>query len=139
MSTMQSALSRIFDIQRNAQANVPVLPNNGNPAGAYNMPYSQAPQGAGLANPNTGAMPPHMRPQLPAQAQGPLFPWLQSSPSMNIVRQFLANRAQFGQAQAIQPEQPIVPPVPQQMPMPNRMDEEMRRPILPQYRNQMVP
>ena len=33
-------------LQPTAQANVPVIPNNGNPAGAYNMPGATAPRPA---------------------------------------------------------------------------------------------
>ena len=37
---------RAGQVQPAAQANVPVIPNNGNPAGAYNMPGATAPQPA---------------------------------------------------------------------------------------------
>ena len=33
-------------LQPTAQANVPIIPNNGNPAGAYNMPGATAPRPA---------------------------------------------------------------------------------------------
>jgi len=55
------------DLQQQAQAALPVTPNNGNPNGAHNMPA------AGV---------------LPA-ATGGRYPWLQPSPSMGWVQQML--------------------------------------------------
>lgn len=43
MLNIQELLAAITDMQRNAQQNLPVIPNNGNPAGAYNMPQAAQP------------------------------------------------------------------------------------------------
>lgn len=38
MAVSQELLSAVSNIQPNAQAGLPVMPNNGNPGGVYNMP-----------------------------------------------------------------------------------------------------
>lgn len=59
-------------VQQNAQANVPVIPNNGNPQGANNMPSQPT------------------LPQPPGNAWGNKYSWLAPSPSMDMVNQLLA-------------------------------------------------
>lgn len=73
MASTQQILSALTDMQRNAQASLPVLPNNGNPAGAYNMPHSK--EGAASAAPS-----------------GPDLTWLQPSEHMLNVQEWLASR-----------------------------------------------
>ena len=70
MASTQAFLTALLDMQQNAQANLPVEPNNGNPRGANNMPTPT--------------------PSLPTQQGGARFyPWLQPSPSMDIVRSMI--------------------------------------------------
>lgn len=73
MASTQQILSALTDMQRNAQASLPVIPNNGNPAGAYNMPQSQ--EVAASAAPS-----------------GPDLSWLQPSAHMQNVQNWLATR-----------------------------------------------
>ena len=73
MASTQQILSALTDMQRNAQASLPVIPNNGNPAGAYNMPHSK--EGAASAAPS-----------------GPDLSWLQPSSHMQNVQSRLAAR-----------------------------------------------
>jgi hypothetical protein len=63
-------------IQQNIQGQLPVIPNNGNPAGAYNMPQMAS----------VGAAPP-VAPPNPYQ-------WVEPSQSMVNVRQMLAKQAE---------------------------------------------
>lgn len=70
MLSDQRFLTALLDMQQNAQANLPVEPNNGNPRGANNMPTPSTP--------------------LPAEQGGARFyPWLAPSPSMEIIRSML--------------------------------------------------
>lgn len=65
-------LQEIIDMQRNAQANLPVEPNNGNPRGANNMPQAPA--------------------SLPEQVGGARFyPWMAPSSSMEFIRQMISS------------------------------------------------
>lgn len=73
MASTQQILSALTDMQRNAQASLPVIPNNGNPAGAYNMPHSK--EGAASAAPS-----------------GPDLSWLQPSAHMQNVQSWLSSR-----------------------------------------------
>jgi hypothetical protein len=75
MVSTQQMLTAINNMQPNAQAALPVIPNNGNPAGAYNMPQGSQPAAA------------------PAAAPG--LPWLQPSASMTMFQQQLASRQQM--------------------------------------------
>lgn len=43
MASTHQLVQAVNDMQLNAQSNLPVHPNNGNPAGAHNMPRQQAP------------------------------------------------------------------------------------------------
>ena len=38
MAAQQELIAAVRSMQANAQANLPVIPNNGNPNGAYNAP-----------------------------------------------------------------------------------------------------
>lgn len=107
-------------MQQNAQAALPVIPNNGNPNGAYNMP----PQGAPMQT-------------LPTQPQDK-YSWLKPSQSMDNIREFLASR----RAQLAQPAAPVpqlggipmpknpAPLVPQPGPvMPQRVNTQVEMPV----------
>jgi hypothetical protein len=77
MSSTQELLQAITGLQERAQDALPVLPNNGNPRGANNMPkVVQQPQQAA-----------------PAPVQPPdRFPWLKASPAMDGIRNMLESR-----------------------------------------------
>lgn len=101
MASAQQMLASTGNMQQNAQAAVPVIPNNGNPAGAYNMPQ-------------TG--------QTPPTPTGPDLSWLQPSTAMQEVNATLqalqknidATRQQAGvpaqvAAQQQQMQLPVIP------------------------------
>lgn len=90
MATTQQILSAISGLQENAQAALPVIPNNGNPGGANNMPQSQG--------------------QEPAKPAGPDLSWLQPSPAMQGLTQAIqAKQPDLDrQLQAIR-QQPVLP------------------------------
>ena len=126
MLSTQQVLQSLIDMQANAQQALPVIPNNGNPMGANNMPH------------NSGIVPPHMRqaqsgggtgqPVAKPNAQSQLaerYPWLKQSASMDNIRSYLNNRRGIFQ----QPQQPVQPhPVAIGQPM--RVDP-IDNPILP--------
>lgn len=74
MASTQQILSAVVDMQKTAQGNLPVIPNNGNPAGAYNMPHA-AEQGSA-----------------PAAPSGPDLSWLQPSQAMSNIQRMLESR-----------------------------------------------
>ena len=75
MATTPQMLQAINGMQANTQAQLPVIPNNGNPGGAYNM-ASAEPATAGLpSNPNPLA-------------------WMEPSEYMMNIKQLLAMQAQ---------------------------------------------
>lgn len=80
MADINSAMHGLQFMQQNAQAALPVIPNNGNPNGAYNMATMPAQQ-------RQPAVPPAM-PSVPAER----FPWLKPSQSMENVKNLLAQR-----------------------------------------------
>lgn len=99
MASAQEMLASAGNLQQNAQAALPVIPNNGNPGGAYNMPQNG---------------------QSPAKPPGPDLSWLQPSAHMqevNATLQALQNnidaskqrvQAEQQQVQA-QPQLPVLP------------------------------
>lgn len=101
MATSQQMLSSLLDMQTNAQAALPVIPNNGNPNGAYNMPRQAA------------------TPE-PAQPAGPDLSWLGPSQHMQTFANTLQNM-QAGieksrqRTNEISQQTPptVIPPVPQ--------------------------
>lgn len=121
MINTHKILNAVTSMQQNAQAALPVIPNNGNPAGAYNMP----PQGA----------------QAPVQpqAQSPYYyPWLAPSPHMEgIQNQLSARQAMLNQMltqYSPQPIAPQAPAVPQQVPAVEPQPQQMvatQRPVMP--------
>lgn len=101
MATSQQMLSSLLDMQGNAQAALPVIPNNGNPNGAYNMPQEAAAPA-------------------PAQPAGPDLSWLGPSPHMQTFNTTLQSMQQSieksrQRVNQIQQENPpvVTPPVPQ--------------------------
>ena len=74
MAATQQMLQAVSGLQENAQGNLPVIPNNGNPGGAYNM-ASAEPEG-----------------QMPSPQVNPLA-WLQPSEYMTNVKQILEQQA----------------------------------------------
>lgn len=113
MASSQQMLSSLLDMQTNAQAALPVIPNNGNPNGAYNMPQEAA----------TPA---------PAQPAGPDLSWL--GPSQHM--QTFANTLQSMQA-GIEKSRQRVAEVQQQQP-PTVTPAVPQGPVLPQL-NSMTP
>lgn len=89
MATTQQILSAITGMQRNAQEALPVIPNNGNPGGAHNMPQQT---------------------QAPEKPSGPDLSWLQPSPAMTSLMQSLQARQPFldQQVQRIR-QAPVLP------------------------------
>lgn len=73
MASTQEILQAIGNMQMNAQEALPVVPNNGNPGGAHNMPVSN-------------------EPQQPVAPPDP-YAWLQPSPAMQTTSKLLANMA----------------------------------------------
>ena len=90
MASTQQILSAITGMQENAQAAVPVIPNNGNPGGANNMPQMQA--------------------QAPVKPTGPDLSWLQPSAAMaGILQNIQAKQPDLDrQLQTIR-QQPVLP------------------------------
>lgn len=93
MASSQAILSALSQMQTNTQAALPVIPNNGNPGGAYN---SAAPQ---------PTSPPTQLLGQPAFRMMQSFDWLKPSPYMQMVNQYLSSRPQVKSASqaAIQP------------------------------------
>lgn len=101
MASTQQMLASTRDLQQNAQAALPVIPNNGNPAGAYNMPQST---------------------QVPAKPAGPDLSWLQPSAhmqSVNATLQALQQNIDMTKppATVVQQPQAPVPVLPQATPV----------------------
>lgn len=89
MASTNDLLAATLGLQANAQANLPVIPNNGNPGGAHNMPHQE--QGAAPAAPSYP------------------YPWMAPSPYMdNIKRRITGMQQNLGQT--AQPAQQMAPP-----------------------------
>lgn len=119
MATTQQMLSAVNNMQVNAQAALPIIPNNGNPAGAYNMP-AQA------------------QPAAPMAPVGPDLSWLQPSQSMTMFQQGMQQRQQQLDMQRQQMYAPVQPtpvqPIAQAPVMPVMPQGTMlpSAPVLPQ-------
>ena len=117
MLSTQQVLQSLIDMQANAQQALPVIPNNGNPRGANNMPRTggalpprQGPSTGGVMLPqqqpagggydSSGIIPPHMRQQSPMAER---YPWLKQSASMDNIRNYLNNRRGIFQQRRQQP------------------------------------
>lgn len=91
MADMSQLIQAMAQMQPQAQAALPIIPNNGNPQGANNMP-------------NGNASP--VMPGINATALQH-YPWLAPSPSMDLVQQMLQNYPQFSNnVQPVSPQQP---------------------------------
>ena len=113
MATTQQMLSAITGMQENAQAALPVIPNNGNPAGANNMPQTQGQQAT------------------PAAPSGPDLSWLQPSPAMQHFNSMLQQRQAVLDAQRQQPaQQAPVAQAPQSY-TPVLPQQQMAAPVIP--------
>lgn len=126
MLSTQQVLQSLIDMQANAQQALPVIPNNGNPMGANNMPRNtgivpprtrQAQGGGGYDSSgiNPGAATPRTTGQSSPMAER--YPWLKQSASMDNIRNYLNTRRGMFQQQpaaqpqpvASQPQQPVTP------------------------------
>lgn len=108
MASTQELLTAVTNMQPNAQEALPVIPNNGNPQGAYNMASKVAPAG-------------------PPRKRGPDLSFLQPSQTMLDFRSQLQRRQMDLDAQRAQqrgeiptkpmqlPEQPVIPTKPMQI------------------------
>ena len=76
MAAQQELISAVRSMQANAQANLPVIPNNGNPNGAYNAPRVGQQLGRGKSMPND-------------------FSWLEPSPAMRQLQDSMVQRQQY--------------------------------------------
>ena len=99
MASFSSAQQTMGGIQQAAQEALPVIPNNGNPAGAYNMPQAAQP----MPKPVVGQAQPMAKPTLAQR-----YPWLQSSPSLQNARDILAQRRQ-GAGSPVMPTRGMTP------------------------------
>jgi hypothetical protein len=117
MTNAYSTIRAVGDMQANAQANLPVMPDNGNPRGANNMRSTQP----GMATPQ-GEDAPHPTP--PAY----FYPWLQPSSHMDDVRAMIQAPMYTGQQSYTSPPVPVVTP-----PMPQMSGDDGRQalPVLP--------
>lgn len=91
MASTNQLLAAITDMQPNAQSNMPVVPNNGNPAGAHNMPQQEA-----------------AAPQSLSQQH---YPWLAPSPHMQNILRRVQTQQQNAQQAVVAPQQ-VAPPQP---------------------------
>lgn len=116
MLSTQQILQAAIDMQRNAQQALPVIPNNGNPMGANNMPQNiprtilpqtQAPVHTGGYD-SSGINPAAGRGDVPASPTVERFPWLKPSSSMDNIRRFLSERRTNQQVGGM-PSQPVLP------------------------------
>jgi hypothetical protein len=115
-------------LQQDAQANVPVIPNNGNPAGAFNMPHrppmptqmQPTPVVAPIQSTQTQALPMPTPPATSVPAQNKYFyPWMNPSPAMQQVYQMLGQRR--GQMMGENTmDQPQMDPLRREMILPQR-------------------
>lgn len=127
MADSQQILQAIAQMQQVGQERLPVIPNNGNPAGAHNMPQNGTP--------------------LPVQAGGPVdkYAWLKPSPAMDRIRALSAPKPPSVAQQPQVINKPQVPfnPVqtkPMQVTLPQRrVGIDGVQPVLPvQQTNQRV-
>lgn len=120
MINTHKVLNAVTSMQQNAQAALPVIPNNGNPQGAHNMPHQGAAQPA---------------PSVPQQQQSPYYyPWLAPSSHMENIKGFLTQRQErlmgMMQQYSPQPIAPQAPPVQQPMQQPMQQQQAMP-PVIP--------
>lgn len=123
MPSTQELLNSIINMQQNAQAALPVIPNNGNPMGANNMP-------AGKYGDKSPV------PQQPGAPTG--YEWLNPSPSIGMIDQMLAEPLiQPNVPTPVQPPvstpvrpSPTTPVIPQRMARPNGVIMPNQNPMM---------
>ena len=124
MAAWQELISAVRSMQTNAQASLPVIPNNGNPNGAYNAP--RAPQ---------VAVPERQRPKH--------YSWLDPSPAMQQLQDSMAQRQQYLDSalqQIRQPAQLSPAPMPvSQQPQPQPQQFPMTPALSPMPVTNMPP
>lgn len=120
MSGIPELIDAVMNMQQNAQGNLPVIPNNGNPNGANNMPGGKY-----------GAKP-HV-PNQPRPGGDPS--WLAPSPAMEEIKRLLSGQNQPPGHVGIMPvpNQPVIPH--QQVPA-NPQLPPMPGPVVPQMPRQ---
>ena len=91
MAAQQELIAAVRSMQANAQANLPVIPNNGNPNGAYNAPRQ------GLREP-------------PKRSTYDLS-WLEPSPAMRQMQDNLSQRQGYLDSMLAQIRQQPAPPL----------------------------
>lgn len=98
MINHQGVLDAVTNMQQNAQAALPVIPNNGNPQGANNM------QAAGQqAQPAVQGAP------VQPQKSDYYYPWLAPSPHMQALASRIGSyQPQIAPARPV-PQQPLAP------------------------------
>lgn len=99
MATSQELLQALTNMQQNAQSNLPVIPNNGNPRGANNMP--------GIDQRVLGNTP-GQQPNPQNKQQGHFYPWMNPSPSVDIIQQLLANTGGVAPVMQQEPKGPTM-------------------------------
>ena len=110
MNNTAAVLAAMSNMQSNIQTANPVIPNNGNPAGAYNMPQGQA--ATQQPSPNMDR-----------------YAWLQPSPYMAYLQSSLQDRGARIKAEMEQMYSQPVLPVAQPEPA---MQQPQQAPIIPQ-------
>lgn len=107
------------NMQQNAQANVPVIPNNGNPGGAFNMPQNPTLPAQAAPVAPVAAPQPAVPAAPPMQQNKYFYPWMNPSPAMQQVYQMLGQRGGM-RAQTMMDEQPQMDPLRREMILPQR-------------------
>lgn len=110
MNNTAAVLAAMSNMQSNIQTANPVIPNNGNPAGAYNMPQGQA--ATQQPSPNMDR-----------------YAWIQPSPYMAYLQSSLQDRGARIQAEMEQMYSQPVLPVAQPEPV---MRQPQQAPVIPQ-------
>lgn len=112
MMNTNGILAAVQNIQPDAQAALPVIPNNGNPLGANNMP--SVPTSAPQEEPNQ--LQPTRPTPMPSQHY---YPWMNPSPYMEQFKQMFQPSAPVAQpaytAQPVPQPQQALPVLPQRI------------------------
>lgn len=136
MINTHNVLNAVTAMQQNAQAALPVIPNNGNPAGAYNMPQQ-----------TMGEMQQQPQQAAPAEKSPYYYPWLAPSSHMQGIKDNLAQRQEMlnsmlsqYQPQPIAPQAPAPPVAPmQQQPVQAPQMQTGAAPVIPQFSTEIAP
>lgn len=115
MNNYQGILDAITSMQQNAQAALPVAPNNGNPQGANNMPTQPAAKAAPT-------------PAMPAVQPEYFYSWMAPSPHM----QSITERILAMQKPAVVPQRAAPMPQPAVTNFMPQVPPATRMPVLPE-------